>query len=71
MEGGGNSGLIVGEDGQTLVVDTLFTGALTQDMLDAYARAEPSAANIDVLAFGAPPKRRFIFSVLNIDDSSD
>ena len=47
--GWSNSGLIVGEDGQTLVVDTLFTGALTQDMLDAYARAEPSAANIDVL----------------------
>lgn len=47
--GWSNSGLIVGEDGRTLVVDTLFTGALTQDMLDAYRRAEPAAATIDVL----------------------
>lgn len=47
--GWSNSGLIMGEDDQTLVVDTLFTGRLTQDMLDAYAKAEPGAASIDVL----------------------
>jgi glyoxylase-like metal-dependent hydrolase (beta-lactamase superfamily II) len=47
--GWSNSGLIVGEDNQTLVVDTLFTGRLTQDMLDAYRAAEPAAARIDIL----------------------
>ena len=47
--GWSNSGLIVGEDDQTVVIDTLFTGRLTQDMLDAYAKAEPAAKSIDVL----------------------
>lgn len=47
--GWSNSGLIVGEDDQVMVVDTLFTGRLTQDMLDAYCKAEPAAASIDVL----------------------
>jgi len=47
--GWSNSGLIVGEDSQTAVIDTLFTGRLTQDMLDAYAKAEPAAKSIDVL----------------------
>ncbi|MGR3551958.1 MBL fold metallo-hydrolase [Pseudooceanicola sp.] len=47
--GWSNSGLIVGEDDQTLVVDTLFTGKLTEDMLRAYVAAEPAAANIDIL----------------------
>jgi glyoxylase-like metal-dependent hydrolase (beta-lactamase superfamily II) len=47
--GWSNSGLIMGEDNQALIVDTLFTGRLTQDMLDAYVRAEPGAATIDIL----------------------
>ncbi|WP_136634755.1 MBL fold metallo-hydrolase [Pseudooceanicola onchidii] len=47
--GWSNSGLIVGEDNQTVVIDTLFTGRLTQDMLEAYARAEPAAKTVDVL----------------------
>lgn len=47
--GWSNSGLIVGEDNQSLVVDTLFTGRLTADMLAAYRKAEPSAAKIDIL----------------------
>jgi glyoxylase-like metal-dependent hydrolase (beta-lactamase superfamily II) len=47
--GWSNSGLITGEDGQSLVVDTLFTGKLTEDMLEAYRRADPAAAQIDIL----------------------
>lgn len=47
--GWSNSGLIMGDDGQSMIVDTLFTGRLTQDMLDAYKRAEPDAATIDIL----------------------
>jgi len=47
--GWSNSGLIEGGDGQVLLVDTLFTGRLTEDMLAAYRRAVPAAAEIDVL----------------------
>jgi glyoxylase-like metal-dependent hydrolase (beta-lactamase superfamily II) len=46
--GWSNSGLIVA-DGKSLLVDTLFTGALTRDMLDVYRKAAPEAAEIDVL----------------------
>ncbi|WP_163849087.1 MBL fold metallo-hydrolase [Pseudooceanicola aestuarii] len=47
--GWSNSGLITGADGSSLMVDTLFTGRLTQDMLDAYRRATPAANTIDTL----------------------
>ena len=43
-----NAGLIV-DSGQTLMVDTLFDLAHTREMLDAYARAMPQAAKVDVL----------------------
>lgn len=46
--GWSNSGLIVSE-GQSVMVDTLFTGYLTRDLLDAYRRVAPEAAEIDVL----------------------
>ena len=46
--GWSNSGLIV-NDGQSLMVDTLFTGYLTHDLLAAYRRAAPEAENIDIL----------------------
>jgi len=46
--GWSNSGLIVADD-RTLLVDTLFTGALTRDMLDTYRKAVPAAARIDIL----------------------
>lgn len=46
--GWSNSGLIVA-DGRSLLVDTLFTGSLTRDMLDTYRRAVPEAAEIDIL----------------------
>ncbi|MBF9030972.1 MBL fold metallo-hydrolase [Rhodobacterales bacterium HKCCE3408] len=46
--GWSNSGLITDGD-QSLLVDTLFTGALTQDMLDAYRRATPAAQRIGTL----------------------
>lgn len=44
-----NSGLIEGGDGTVLMVDTLFTPSMTEDMLAAYRRAVPAAATIDVL----------------------
>ncbi len=47
--GWSNSGLIAGDDDRVLMVDTLFTGRLTQDMLDAYRKAVPAADVIDVL----------------------
>ena len=43
-----NAGLVV-DGGQTLLVDTLFDLAHTREMLDAYARAAPAAATVDVL----------------------
>ena len=43
-----NAGLII-DGGQTLMVDTLFDLAHTREMLDAYRRAAPAAANVDVL----------------------
>ncbi|HTD89949.1 MAG TPA: MBL fold metallo-hydrolase, partial [Burkholderiales bacterium] len=43
-----NAGLLVDGD-QTLLVDTLFDLAHTREMLDAYARAAPAAAHVDVL----------------------
>lgn len=46
--GWSNSGLIVG-DGACLMVDTLFTGRLTRDLLAAYRRAVPASEKIDVL----------------------
>lgn len=47
--GWSNSGLIEGTDGRSLVVDTLFTEALTADMLAAYRGATKAADEIDVL----------------------
>lgn len=47
--GWSNSGLVEGEDGRVLMVDTLFTGRLTADMLAAYRASIPAAAEIDVL----------------------
>ena len=47
--GWSNSGLITGDDDRVLMVDTLFTGRLTADMLEAYRRAVPAAETIDVL----------------------
>ncbi|MDF1854068.1 MBL fold metallo-hydrolase [Pseudooceanicola sp.] len=47
--GWSNSGLICGDDDKVVMVDTLFTGRLTQDVLDAYRRAVPAADVIDVL----------------------
>lgn len=46
--GWSNSGLIV-QDGESVMIDTLFTGRLTEDMLAAYRRATPAAETIDVL----------------------
>ena len=46
--GWSNSGLVVSE-GESLMVDTLFTGRLTRDLLDAYRRAAPEAETIDIL----------------------
>lgn len=46
--GWSNSGLIVA-DGRSLLVDTLFTGSLTRDMLETYRKAVPEAAQIDIL----------------------
>lgn len=46
--GWSNSGLIVSE-GQSLMVDTLFTGYLTRDLLDTYRRAATEAETIDIL----------------------
>lgn len=46
--GWSNSGLIVSE-GRSLLVDTLFTGALTRDMLDTYRASVPEAAQIEIL----------------------
>lgn len=42
--GWSNSGMIVDGD-QSLIVDTLFDVPLTRDMLDAYRKAEPKAAD--------------------------
>lgn len=47
--GWSNAGLIEGADGQSMLVDTLFTGRLTQDMLDAMRKATPAADGIDIL----------------------
>lgn len=47
--GWSNSGLVTGADDRVLVVDTLFTGRLTADMLAAYRRAVPAAETVDVL----------------------
>ena len=47
--GWSNAGLVEGADGQSMLVDTLFTGRLTQDMLDAMRKATPAAEEIDVL----------------------
>ena len=46
--GWSNSGLVVSE-GETLLVDTLFNGPLTRDMLAAYRHAAPAAERIDTL----------------------
>jgi cyclase len=46
--GWSNSGLIVSE-GRSLLVDTLFTGALTRDMLETYRASIPEARQIDIL----------------------
>lgn len=46
--GWSNSGLIVSE-GRSLLVDTLFTGALTRDMLETYRASIPEASKIDIL----------------------
>ncbi|MCC6006094.1 MAG: MBL fold metallo-hydrolase [Rhodobacteraceae bacterium] len=46
--GWSNSGLITA-DGESLMVDTLFTGRLTRDMLEAYRAATPAAARIGTL----------------------
>lgn len=46
--GWSNSGLIESE-GETLLVDTLFNGPLTRDMLAAYRRAVPAADTIGTL----------------------
>lgn len=46
--GWSNSGLIV-DQGESLLVDTLFTGGLTRDMLEAYRRAAPEAKTIGTL----------------------
>lgn len=46
--GWSNSGLITA-DGESLLIDTLFTGRLTRDMLDAYRRVTPAAERIDTL----------------------
>jgi glyoxylase-like metal-dependent hydrolase (beta-lactamase superfamily II) len=47
--GWSNAGLIEGADGQSMLVDTLFTGRLTQDMLDEMRRATKAAEEIDIL----------------------
>lgn len=47
--GWSNAGLIEGADGQSMLVDTLFTGRLTQDMLDAMRKATPAAGKIEIL----------------------
>ncbi|UOA28913.1 MBL fold metallo-hydrolase [Pseudosulfitobacter sp. DSM 107133] len=46
--GWSNSGLIT-SNGESLLVDTLFNGPLTRDMLAAYRRATPDAAHIATL----------------------
>jgi glyoxylase-like metal-dependent hydrolase (beta-lactamase superfamily II) len=46
--GWSNSGLIV-SNGESLLVDTLFTGRLTSDMLAAYRRADRAAERIGTL----------------------
>ncbi|MDF2232247.1 MBL fold metallo-hydrolase [Albimonas sp. CAU 1670] len=46
--GWSNAGLVTSQ-GETLLIDTLFTGALTRDMLDGFRRAAPEAAKIDTL----------------------
>jgi cyclase len=46
--GWSNSGLIT-DQGESLLVDTLFTGRLTRDMLEAYRQATPAAARIGTL----------------------
>ena len=46
--GWSNSGLIESE-GECLLVDTLFTGRLTSDMLAAYRHAVPASEKIDIL----------------------
>ena len=46
--GWSNSGLVVSGD-ESLMVDTLFNGPLTRDLLAAYRRATPAAERIDVL----------------------
>ena len=47
--GWSNSGLIEGADGKSMLVDTLCTGRLTQDMLAAYRAATAAADEIDIL----------------------
>lgn len=46
--GWSNSGLITAGD-ESLMIDTLFTGRLTEDLLKAYRRATPAADSIDLL----------------------
>lgn len=46
--GWSNSGLIISGD-ESLLIDTLFTGRLTSDMLREYRRVSPAAEQIDVL----------------------
>ena len=46
---GWSNGGLVADGGQSLMVDTLFTGALTRDMLDAYRLATPAARQISIL----------------------
>ncbi|WP_339951499.1 MBL fold metallo-hydrolase [uncultured Albimonas sp.] len=46
--GWSNAGLVVSE-GETLLIDTLFTAGLTRDMLEGFRRAAPQAARIDTL----------------------
>lgn len=46
--GWSNSGLIT-SGRESVMIDTLFTGRLTRDLLDAYRKATPAASTIDIL----------------------
>lgn len=46
--GWSNAGLIISQN-QSMLVDTLYTLALTQEMLDSIGRSVPSAKTIDIL----------------------
>jgi cyclase len=47
--GWSNSGLVVGDGGESLVVDTLFDLKLTREMLDTYERVLPAGGRIGTL----------------------